>query len=242
MSDDDDIPPLEDIPINTVPTTKPTATPIVKYVEAPSNEQPAIDKSYAGMKKGFLNSSSTSKSKSNELIEVIRKKPEQTKDFRVLDEVQQVIKEEQQSKNSWLTNDLLKQIEGDESLAKNFSNPYFMKAINLFQQKPEEALKKYGHNAEVMTFFDKMAKILGTHFTSIADKEDKQKKTNVDPEVNKLLQDEQVRQLLLDPDVVKFMKFLREEPDKAQWVMRTADATMRGKIQRLVELGLLSVA
>ncbi|CAF1429582.1 unnamed protein product, partial [Adineta steineri] len=148
MSDDDDIPPLEDIPINTVPTTKPTATPIVKYVEAPSNEQPAIDKSYAGMKKGFLNSSSTSKSKSNELIEVIRKKPEQTKDFRVLDEVQQVIKEEQQSKNSWLTNDLLKQIEGDESLAKNFSNPYFMEAINLFQQKPEEALKKYGHNAE----------------------------------------------------------------------------------------------
>ena len=84
-----------------------------------------------------------------------------------------------------------------------------------------------------MTFFDRMAKILGrknilinfkiiksfylgNHFTSIADKEDKQKKTNIDPEVNKLLQDEQVRQLLLDPDVVKFMKFLREEPDKAQ--------------------------
>ncbi len=53
--------------------------------------------------------------------------------------------------------------------------------------------------------------------TSVADKEEKQKKLNVDPEVNKLLQDEQVRQLLLDPDVVKLMKILREEPDKAQW-------------------------
>ncbi|CAF4387876.1 unnamed protein product, partial [Rotaria magnacalcarata] len=75
--------------------------------------------------------------------------------------------------------------------------------------KPEEALAKYGHNAEVMTFFDRMAKILGTHFTSIVDK-DKKKKPTVDPEVNKLLQDEQIRQLLLDPDVIKLMKILRE--------------------------------
>lgn len=36
-----------------------------------------------------------------------------------------------------------------------------MEAITLFQQKPQEALAKYGHNAEVMAFFDRMAKILG---------------------------------------------------------------------------------
>jgi hypothetical protein len=57
----------------------------------------------------------------------------------------------------------------------------------------------------------------GSHFTSIADQTDKAKKSTVDPEVNKLLQDEQTRQLLLDPDVVQLMKLLREEPDKAQW-------------------------
>jgi len=52
------------------------------------------------MKKGFLNSgSSTTKSSSNELIEIKRKKPEETKDFRVLDEVQQAIKEEEKSKS-----------------------------------------------------------------------------------------------------------------------------------------------
>jgi hypothetical protein len=49
------------------------------------------------MKKGFLNSGSTSKVKSNELIEISRKKTEQTKDFRVFDEVQQVMKQEEQS-------------------------------------------------------------------------------------------------------------------------------------------------
>ncbi len=63
--------------------------------------------------------------------------------------------------DSWLTTDLLKQIEDDESLSRYFSNPYFMEAITLFQHKPQEALAKYGHNAEVMQFFDRMAKILG---------------------------------------------------------------------------------
>jgi hypothetical protein len=58
-----------------------------------------MEKSFAGMKKGFLTSSSTSKSKSNELIEISRKKTEPTKDFRVFDEVQQVIKQEEQSKS-----------------------------------------------------------------------------------------------------------------------------------------------
>lgn len=99
----------------------------------------------------------------------------------------------------------------------------------------------------------------GTHFTGIADQEDKQKQIPKDPQVDQLLQDEQVRQLLLDPDVVQLMKLLREQPDRAQWfeiftlqsmgflllsnrMMRTANANMRSKIQRLVELGLLSVA
>jgi len=58
-----------------------------------------IEKSFAGMKKGFLNSSSISKPKSNELIEISRKKTEPIKDFRILDEVQQVMKEEEQSKS-----------------------------------------------------------------------------------------------------------------------------------------------
>ena len=39
----------------------------------------------------------------------------------------------------------------------------------------------------------------------------------VDPQVNQLLQNEEVRQLLLDPDVVQLMKLLREQPDRAQW-------------------------
>ncbi|CAF1469833.1 unnamed protein product, partial [Didymodactylos carnosus] len=62
-----------------------------------------------------------------------------------------------------------------------------------------------------------------------------------DPEVNKLLENEQVRKLLLDPDVVSLMKTLREKPDKAQWLLRTADAKLQTKIKQLVDFGLLSV-
>ncbi len=54
------------------------------------------------MKKGFLNNTSsttTTKVKSNELIEISRPKTMQTKDFRVFDEVQQAMNEEEQSKS-----------------------------------------------------------------------------------------------------------------------------------------------
>jgi hypothetical protein len=39
---------------------------------------------------------------------------------------------------------------------------------------------------------------------------------NADPQVNKLLQDENVRQLLVDSDVVQLLTMLREQPDQAQ--------------------------
>ena len=61
--------------------------------------------SFAGMKKGFLSGGSTSKPKSQELIEVKRQTAGGTKDFRVLDEVQQVISDEQKAKSKTLRHD-----------------------------------------------------------------------------------------------------------------------------------------
>jgi hypothetical protein len=57
------------------------------------------------MKKGFLTSGATPKS--NELVEISRRKPGGEKDFRILDEVQQVIKEEQQAKSEASVRDLM---------------------------------------------------------------------------------------------------------------------------------------
>ena len=49
------------------------------------------------MKKGFLSGDAPSKSK--DLVEISCRKSDGKKDFRILDEVQQVIKEEQQAKS-----------------------------------------------------------------------------------------------------------------------------------------------
>jgi hypothetical protein len=51
------------------------------------------------MKKGFLSGGSTAKPKSKELIEVKRQPTSATKDFRVFEEVQQVISDEQKAKS-----------------------------------------------------------------------------------------------------------------------------------------------
>lgn len=61
------------------------------------------------------------------------------------------------------------------------------------------------------------ADILGKHFVEIK-KEDEKPNVSpiVDPEVNKILQDESIRQLLMDPEILQLMKLLREEPEKAQ--------------------------
>ncbi|CAF1325433.1 unnamed protein product [Didymodactylos carnosus] len=269
MFDENDIPPLEDIPnlpekppSNETTVTK-SSTSLTKTV-TDNPTKPNIDNGcFGGLKKGFL-SSTTEKTKpplTTNKLDVITKTKENKKDFRVFDEVQQALKKDQLANGNWLTEDLLDQIQQDAFLEKRFNEPYFMEAINLFQKKPEEALKRYGSNKDVMEFFQRMAKVLGSHFTSLPTNDDlspeqdvvktssqfniiKRKETKpplADPEVNKLLENEQVRKLLLDPDVVSLMKTLREEPDKAQWLLRTADAKLQTKIKQLVDFGLLSV-
>lgn len=134
----------------------------------------------------------------------------------------------------------MNQIQQDENLSKYFSNPSFMDAVGLFQRNPQEAMAKYGNNKEIMQFFDRMVKLMGKsrsanpisrrctsraplldhigqqYSSSNAKSETKNPASaRADAEVNKLLQDDSVRQLLVDPEVMHLMKMLREEPDKA---------------------------
>ena len=57
----------------------------------------------------------------------------------------------------------------------------------------------------------------GQQYSSSNAKSEKKTAASVhaDAEVNKLLQDDSVRQLLVDPEVMHLMKMLREEPDQA---------------------------
>lgn len=71
-----------------------------KRIEWCLEEKPQSGANFAGMKKGFLGGGSTAKPKSKELIEVKRQPTASaSKDFRVFDEVQQVISDEQKAKS-----------------------------------------------------------------------------------------------------------------------------------------------
>lgn len=121
-----DIPPLEDIPVSTSSTAQAApAPPVVKHVQPPPSTTTAkptgpsastkvsmaltflflfvetkekeTDKGFAGMRKGFLNSSGTApkpKPKTEEMVEIKRKPAEEPSFFRIIKEPDRKKKEE----------------------------------------------------------------------------------------------------------------------------------------------------
>ena len=61
----------------------------------------------------------------------------------------------------WVTDDLLKQIQGNDALAKKLENPGFAQALNEFQANPQAAMMKYGSNPEMQAFLMEFCRVLG---------------------------------------------------------------------------------
>ena len=47
----------------------------------------------------------------------------------------------------------MNQVESNSKINKLFSNPEYMKAIDMFKNNPREAMVKYGNNKEFMEGF-----------------------------------------------------------------------------------------
>ena len=60
-----------------------------------------------------------------------------------------------------MTDDLLKQIKGNDALAKKLENPGFAQALNEFQANPQAAMMKYGSNPEMQAFLMEFCHVLG---------------------------------------------------------------------------------
>ncbi|XP_061171279.1 uncharacterized protein LOC133180844 [Saccostrea echinata] len=150
---------------------------------APSKSSSA---SFGGFKKGFLfggnssskatsSSSSGSSAKSSSDLPFITKKS--TSDSRELPEVQKTLTEEAQkiaqNKDEWLTADLMKKIEANDALFKKLGDPKYVEAVNQFQTDPVRAMEQYKDNKEIQDFLTSFCKVMGEHFTGLADKQDK---------------------------------------------------------------------
>lgn len=50
------------------------------------------------------------------------------------------------TKKEWMTGNFLDSVTNNEKINKLFTNPEYMKAIDLFKTNPKEAMAKYGSN------------------------------------------------------------------------------------------------
>ena len=173
------------------PPTATASTPAAPAAPAaPAPQKSRAPEERGGLKKGFLGGAPASakaskpaaKSSTADLPEIKADKQQKKKSLE-LPEVQQQIAEETAAHssakaaaggqdNSWVTPDLMKKIGANPILRKAFTDPRCQEAMTALQTNPQEAMKKYGANAEMREFLQAFMKLMGDHFTELADKQD----------------------------------------------------------------------
>lgn len=267
--------PIESSKIPTDPSTK-------KKTESSSKNQSLAEsqsqKSFGGFKKGFLNNPKPKKGKSPSLAEpgkkddipVIKpKNPEQKNKGMEIPEVQEAMKSNIPSleNKDWITEDLLKKIEGNPSLAKLLMDPKFTAALSQVQTDPMKAMAMLSSNPEMQKALQEFSALLGEHFTSLGnsgvgmkptvsqdndigltERASARQQPPVPPspedqaKMQEILSDPEVMRVLQDHQIQKLLTMMKTNPDAAQLEVKNANADMRAKIQKLVEVGLLGFA
>ncbi|XP_048766342.2 uncharacterized protein LOC125673697 [Ostrea edulis] len=304
---------------------KDTEKKLEKSVQSPAgkSEKPvntASSKSdpgnFGGFRKGFLfGGSSSSKPKvkssssgsnvksSSEMPYITQKSADKG---HKLPEVQQTLTKEAQkiaeSKDEWLTDGLMKKIESNDKLFKKLGDKKYVEAVNQFQADPVKAMERYKDEKEIQEFLTSFCKIMGEHFTGLADDQDKTAKPskpappskivelNSESEVHEakakpshtinpgntetlytrsptegadmsvrsstnpnqptaederrmqdILANPEIRNILMDPKVMKLIETLKFNPSEGARILQTADLELRGKINQLVQCGLLQL-
>lgn len=67
----------------------------------------------------------------------------------------------------WITEDLLKKIEGNPSLSKLLMDPKFTAALSQVQTDPMKAMAMLSSNPEMQKALQEFSALLGEHFTSL---------------------------------------------------------------------------
>lgn len=297
-------------PTGTGDTEKPTAAKSAGQTPSKASSQ-----TFGGFKKGFLfggNSSHKSKVKSSsssgsnvksspDVPYITKKSPDVGHQ---IPEVQQTLTAEAQkiaqNKDEWLTDDLMKEIEANDTLFKKLGDKKYVDAVNQFQSDPVKAMERYKDDKEIQEFLTAFCKIMGEHFSGLADKQDKattpskpaphskivelnsesevkQAKSTPPQTMNPMMsetlytrlptggadmsvrsstnpnqptaEDErrmqeivanpEIRNILLDPKVMKLIESLKFNPDEGTRLLQQADSSLREKIHKLVQCGLL---
>ena len=79
-------------------------------------------------------------------------------------------------KDQTFNQDFFQKVMGNPKLVQAFSNPQYMMALNEFGKDPKAAMAKYGSNPEFRDFMQDLCGVMGTHFETMAEKEEEKKK------------------------------------------------------------------
>ena len=74
----------------------------------------------------------------------------------------------------WITDDLLKKLEGRPDLLKKLSDPRYSQALNQFTSNPQQGLQQLSNDKELQDFIKELCGVLGDHFTAMAEQENVQ--------------------------------------------------------------------
>ncbi len=139
-------------------------------------------------------------------------------------EVQAAMKNTLNNKKEWMTPDLLRRFATNPKLALGLQNPRFVKAMEELQKDPEAAMAKYKDDAALQDFLQEFMGLMGDHMVNLgAAKKEKEAKNQklekekqqeamrkelekADPEVAKVLQNQEVASILADPNMQKIMQ------------------------------------
>lgn len=73
----------------------------------------------------------------------------------------------------WLNEDLLSKISSNPILSKAFADPKLFKVLEDFQKNPQQALMAAQHDPVVSEFLQQFCSLMGNHFNTMADLQDK---------------------------------------------------------------------
>lgn len=232
---------------------------------------------FGGFKKGFLNNtkaikgkpalSSRPTTKTDDIPVIKPKNPMERKNKMEIPEVQEAMKTNIPSleNKEWITDDLLKKIEANPSLAKLLMDPKFTAALSQVQEDPVKAMAMLSSNPEMQKALQEFSGILGEHFTLLGHSEQvgeistaprnigltehrtptQQGPVSLTPspedeaKMQELLSDPEVMKALQDHHIQKLLTLMKTNPDAAQLEVKNATADTRAKIQKLVEVGLI---
>ena len=178
--------------------------PATNATPPPPQPKPGANlKPSSGLKKGFLGgggssrpnkassataSSSSSASDGDSRVPMVRSNAEAKAKSLQLPEVQNKIEAEKaeaaklgNQQNQWMTPDLLQKIAANPLLRKGFMDPRCQAAMAEMQTNPQAAMLKYGDQPEMKAFLQAFMKMMGEHFSKLADKQDEERKANGQP-------------------------------------------------------------